>query len=203
MPPIPEPHQRVQALVFVGHKLAAKPELLAGHLGVEPEGGVAAALLDEGLLRTNKRGLLMLTEAGKAARAAWYEAARREHGGGALGDLYQRFLPLNRQFLDWTNRWQVRADRGGEPNDHRDRHYDGRLLQEFEAIHAPTLDLLADAAAALPRFECYRRVLHHAHLQAAGGDHDYIANPNKLSYHQTWFELHQDWLDTIGLTRDA
>ena len=33
------------------------------------------------------------------------------------------------------------------------------------------------------------------------GDTQYVGNPRILSYHQTWFELHQDLMDSLGIAR--
>ena len=37
----------------------------------------------------------------------------------------------------------------------------------------------------------------------ASGDHDYIASPRLDSYHNVWFELHEDLILTQGIDRAA
>jgi pyruvate,orthophosphate dikinase len=54
----------------------------------------------------------------------------------------------------------------------------------------------------LPRLELYRTRLERAAGLVADGDHQYIASPRLDSYHNIWFELHEDLILLAGRTRE-
>jgi hypothetical protein len=189
---------RTQALVFVGLKMRVDRDMLIEHLGGGEADAAISECLTSGLLREVAGGRLMLADDGKQERAAYYEAAQTAPWGPALRAQYDRFLPINARFLAWMNRWQVRD---GVPNDHDDADYDGGLLEELATLHSEVDPIFADSVADLPRLSCFRGTLAHAHEQIRNGDSHYVGNPRILSYHQTWFELHQDLMDSLGIAR--
>jgi len=189
---------RTQALVFVGLKMRVDREMLVAHLATRDSDALIGECTAAGLLREVAGGRLMLADDGKSERAAYYESAASAPWAAALRAQYERFLPVNARFLDWMNRWQVRD---GVPNEHDDPAYDDSLLEELATLHAEADPILADAAGALPRLECFRATLANAHVQIGNGDTQFVGNPRILSYHQTWFELHQDLMDSLGIAR--
>ena len=54
----------------------------------------------------------------------------------------------------------------------------------------------------LARMEVYRARLSRAAAQVAEGAHNYIASPQIDSYHNVWFELHEDLIRLAGKTRE-
>ena len=53
----------------------------------------------------------------------------------------------------------------------------------------------------LLRFETYRRRLTAALARVRRGDREWFTSPTLDSYHTVWFELHEDLLVALGLTR--
>ena len=122
----------------------------------------------------------------------------REHIRGC----YERFLGLNANLLRVCSDWQMRTI-GNTPtlNDHTDADYDASVLSRLIRIDAPAQDLLAEIVASLDRFDIYRRRLSNALEQAMAGSHSHVAD-SLDSYHMVWFQLHEDLLTTLGISRD-
>jgi hypothetical protein len=57
--------------------------------------------------------------------------------------------------------------------------------------------------AVAPRLAHYPQRLSAALARATAGDSRAVAHPLDDSYHQVWFELHEDLLSLLGLAREA
>ena len=86
-------------------------------------------------------------------------------------------------------------------NDHRDRAYDAAVLDRLAAANAAVAPVLDDAAGALPWFAGYRPRLSLALHRVRAGGLDHVADTFE-SFHTVWFELHEDLLATLGISRD-
>lgn len=121
----------------------------------------------------------------------------------ALEEAYRSFLALNPELLRVCTAWQlVDAGEGAlAPNDHDDRSYDAGVVADLAEIHRRAQPVVLELTRHLPRFGPYHPRLQVAldHVQA--GDGDWFTRPLLDSYHQVWFELHQDLLSTLGLDR--
>jgi hypothetical protein len=62
-------------------------------------------------------------------------------------------------------------------------------------------DLLTELGAALDRFVIYQSKLSTALDHAMSGSHSFVAD-SLDSYHAIWFQLHEDLLTTLGISRD-
>jgi hypothetical protein len=146
-----------------------------------------------------RRGRYRATPEGRAAldRALADERARLD--GGAVAAGYDRFTELNRDLKVLATDWQLR---GGQPNDHGDAGYDARVLDGFDELHEQALPLVRHlAAAVVPRLARYPDRLTDALAQVRAGDHRFLLSPLVDSYHQVWFELHEELLGAAGLDR--
>jgi hypothetical protein len=115
---------------------------------------------------------------------------------------YQAFGPLNTRFLQLCTRWQVRTIDGAKVlNDHADRAYDLRVIDDLVAIDSEIQPLLAKLTDLLDRFAIHGDRLGKALAEVLAGDYDWLASPLIDSYHTVWFELHQDLLVTLGIDR--
>ena len=144
-----------------------------------------------------------LTDAGRAADAeriaAELDAA---HARAAVTSAFNDFSGLNVELLDLCSAWQMRTVDGvSTPNDHHDGVYDARVLERFTEFDTRAAPVCADLAAALPRFERYRARLTDALTRAKAGSLDYLTD-NLDSYHNVWFQLHEDLLATLGIPRN-
>jgi hypothetical protein len=143
-----------------------------------------------------------LTEAGRAADAERISAELDAAGArAAVARAYDDFLVLNPELLDLCTAWQMRAlDGVPTPNDHADRAYDARVLDQFTAFDERAGVVCADLSSALPRFQRYRTRLTAALAHARAGELAYVADDLE-SYHVVWFQLHEDLLTTLGIPR--
>ena len=76
------------------------------------------------------------------------------------------------------------------------------LIRDLEALHVDADIWLANLSKELPRLADYNTRLTRAAELVASGDHDYIASPRLDSYHNVWFELHEDLILLAGRTRE-
>lgn len=137
-----------------------------------------------------------LTEAGKAAGEKRLSAELDQSGARAVvEDVYRSFLPLNHIVSAACTAWQL-TEMG---------------ISEQTVTIAETITRLEDPAAALTeletpltvhldRFAGYHRRFSDA-LTTAGDDPGWIAATDRDSCHRVWFELHEDLIATLGLTR--
>jgi hypothetical protein len=145
-----------------------------------------------------------LTVAGRAADAEWIAAELAATGGRAAARrAHEGFLVLNAELLDLCTAWQLRSG-GGPPatNDHTDRSYDGRIMNQLSQLDQRAEATCAALCAALPRFRRYRDRLEHALARAEAGEVAYVADA-MASYHRVWTQLHEDLLATLGISRHA
>lgn len=141
-----------------------------------------------------------LTDAGRAeddrSTAAELAGAR-----GAISAAYERFLVLNPELLDLCSAWHLRTVDGVvESNDHADAGYDARVLARFADLDRRADAVCAALSAALPRFGRYRARLTTALDRARAGRLECLAD-SLDSYHNVWFQLHEDLLVTLGIPR--
>ncbi|MFI6395421.1 transcriptional regulator [Nonomuraea sp. NPDC050540] len=168
------------------------------------ESAVESELIDLAVagLVTHQMGAWGLTEAGRATDAEWINE-ELESGGArpAITAAFERFLVLNPELLDLCTAWQMRSVDGVlTVNDHRDRSYDGRVLDRFSDLDQRAAAVCAELSTALPRFGRYRVRLRDTLGRARAGELEYLAD-HTTSYHTVWAELHEDLLATLGITR--
>ena len=121
-----------------------------------------------------------------------------------LESAYKEFLVLNPDLLHTCTAWQMREGPGGAtPNDHSDSEYDamvvGRLTDIDDAIQPTCMQL----SGLMERMGTYGRRLATARRRVEAGDVDWFTRPLFDSYHSVWFELHEDFLMTLGRERGS
>lgn len=175
--------------------------------------GVSSGELEECLQQLADEGLAMLTpghfggwrvtDAGRLADDQW--VSRELEVPGAREEVhscYARFLGLNPSLLQICSDWQMRRI-GSTPsvNDHTDADYDAKVLTRLMRIDESAQNLCAELTGTLDRFAVYQERLSSALEQAIAGNHGYVAD-GLDSYHTIWFQLHEDLLTTLGISRD-
>ena len=119
-----------------------------------------------------------------------------------VASAYAGFRRLNPELLAACTDWQLRpGPEGPMVNDHLDATHDAAAVARLEGVHREALDVLAPAAAALERYADYAPRLQIALDRVRAGSEDWFDKPMIDSYHTVWFELHEDLLATLGLTR--
>jgi hypothetical protein len=144
-----------------------------------------------------------LTDEGRVTVQRWLEDELTSAGASdVVRSYYEQFLKLNPTLLDLSTDWQmVRVGEGHIVNDHRDPDYDAKVLDRLIKLDESAQRICADLSAILTRFEPYGPRLSRARDRALAGDHAYVTD-NLESYHSVWFQLHEDLLVTLGISRE-
>jgi pyruvate,orthophosphate dikinase len=143
-------------------------------------------------------GLFMLTPDGRARLDALIAGERESVDQDALRAAYAEFDEHNSALKQVVTDWQLRD---GQPNDHSDAAYDAGVVEQLAALHDRFAPLVDRMVAAAERLRPYPGRFAHAVGQVTGGDHSFIARPITDSYHTVWFELHEDLIGLLGLSR--
>ena len=132
-------------------------------------------------------------------------AAELESTAGAetVRETYQAFLPLNERLQVACTQWQLRPtdDDPHAFNDHADPAWDRRVISELTALAEQLGPLAETLEAVLDRFQGYRPRFAAALERVRSGDAGWVDRTNVDSCHKVWFELHEDLIATLGLTR--
>jgi hypothetical protein len=159
--------------------------------GTVPEvaDGMADPLLDADLLAHTRSGYL-LTEAGHRRHDELLAAERDGLDTDRLGRIYQRFLAVNGPM-------KAASARPATDDDAR-----FALLGELGDLVERAGSALGRTAELVPRFGGYRTRLDRALDRAENGEWDYLVSPRVDSVHTVWMEIHEDYLQTLGLSRE-
>lgn len=115
--------------------------------------------------------------------------------------LYESFRVLDPKLKAACTDFQVRGDQ--TLNDHSDPDYDAEVIARLAEINGRVQPILVRLAEAFDRFGHYGPRLEYALGQVQGGDINWFTKPSLDSYHEVWFELHEDLLVTLGIDRAA
>lgn len=165
----------------IGTDTDAAAELLSGfaseELVVERTGG--------------RRPGWMLSPTGRARHEDLLAEGIDDSAKEDLAEAYDGFLALNSTVKEIASRWQ------GVDNDA------GRfeLIEEIHEIHEDAIDSLNSAGEVSGRFSRYGDRLTAA-LEEVETDPRFMVSPAVDSYHTVWFEAHEDFLLTLGRTRE-
>jgi pyruvate,orthophosphate dikinase len=131
-------------------------------------------------------------------------ALDREEWGPARAEVaLDDFLELDQRMKEIVTSWQTRSVEGEMIlNDHSDADYDASVLTGLQKLHDEALEWLVPLCDELGRLESYVSRFRRAAGLVAEGDHQYIASPRLDSYHNIWFELHEDLIRLAGRTRE-
>ena len=147
--------------------------------------------------------MFQLTDDGTAVAHELLATDREAWGKEAAEAALDDFVALDQRVKEVVTAWQMR-EVDGKPvlNDHTDSEYDAGVLADFAALHGDADAWLAPLEDGLPRLDLYRARLERARGLVADGDPQYIASPRLDSYHNIWFELHEDLILLAGRTRE-
>jgi pyruvate,orthophosphate dikinase len=184
----------LQTLRLKGRVPADALERLAG------ADGRTLQLVERELVAPGAAGV-RLTAAGRQRLAELLDLERAALDRPGIARLYAQFHQPNAALKEIVTAWQVRPD--GTANDHGDGNYDASVMTRLAALHADATPLLAQISASVPRLAGYPERLRYALQRCRAGDHQWFANPMLDSYHQIWFELHEELIGLLGVTRRA
>ncbi len=194
----------LQTLRCIGHSGAGRVATAAG-LENDRTVHVLEELLDRGhvSLEEGPFGGWSLTLAGRSRVETLVEEELEISGARSdVLDAYRSFLPLNGRAMEVFRAWQM-EEIAGTPvlNDHTDPVYDDDVLTRLSSIDDVAQDLLARLAARLSRFSSYGPRFSSAFAEARSGKISSVAEDLE-SYHNIWFQLHEDLLVTCGISRE-
>ena len=155
----------------------------------------AAGLLAEG-------PTLGITHGGRARLEALLAEERAGADPAALTAAYDDFHAVNAEFKRLVTDWQLKGGPGGSPNPHDDTEYDAAVLARLDDVHAQVLPIVEAVAAQLPRLHAYAAKLVAALEKIRAGQTVWLTRPLIDSYHTVWFELHEELIGAIGLSRE-
>ncbi len=174
-----------------------------------------AATLDEDLggitnivERLTASGLLVdgmtlrITRSGRARLETLLSEERKGVDPAAMAAVYDDFRAVNADFKSLVTDWQLKGGPEGTPNTHDDAEYDAAVIARLDDVHARAMPIIEAAAAQLPRLNAYAAKLPVALGKVKVGETAWLARPLIDSYHTVWFELHEELILAIGLTRE-
>lgn len=107
----------------------------------------------------------------------------------------------NAKFKQLATAWQVKIVEGKPViNDHSDPEYDAAILNQILEVHEKVLVTMEEIANALPMFKIYIERLKYAAQKVKENELDYLIK-HENSYHNVWFELHENVLKFWGRER--
>lgn len=162
-------------------------------------------LVVDGLVAPAGADRLGLTAAGRSAHEAALGRELDDSGARpAVQAAYEQFVALNGDVLEVCTAWQLR-DHGGSPilNDHSDPDYDRGVLDQLNQLFDQASKVLDALTGALDRFGGYGRDLRATMQRIGEGDVAYFTDPRVRSFHNVWFELHEDLLATLRIDRQG
>lgn len=116
---------------------------------------------------------------------------------------YEAFERVNVKLKTVITDWQTIEIGGARvANTHTDKAHDEAVIDRLGAVHEEIEPILARLAAKLPRLSVYSKKLLEALEQAEDGDHEWVSDIRRESYHTVWFELHEDLLRIMGRQRE-
>lgn len=145
-------------------------------------------------------GRFMLDGPGRERLEQLLEEERAGLDHDQLHRLYEEFNELNTELKQIMHAWQLRDD---EPNDHNDPEYDRGVIDRLVSLHDRFAPLAQQIVSMIPRLGSYPDRFAGATEKIQGGDHSWIAKPIADSFHTVWFELHEELIAALGLTREA
>jgi DNA-binding Lrp family transcriptional regulator len=142
---------------------------------------------------------LRISPEGRARLAELLATERKDVDSAALGAAYDEFRSVNTDFKALVTDWQLK---GGWPNNHEDADYDAAVLARLHDLHQRVAPIIATVAAQLPRLSAYLAKLSAALDKVKSGEIAWLTRPLIDSYHTVWFELHEELILAVGLTRE-
>lgn len=136
----------------------------------------------------------MLTEEGTQLHSVLLEEHRATVNMDAVRVLYDRFLAVNQPTKSKCAEWQRLGD-----DDEEARFVIASDLQDILERVSTTI---VRTSALLPRFGAYPPRLRIALDKVFEGQNEFLTGPRVASFHNVWMECHEDYLLTLGISRE-
>ena len=178
------------------------PADLVVTLGEDPDGitSVVEQLSESGLLVDGTT--LKISPDGRARLETLLAEERTGIDPAAIAAAYHDFRDVNNDFKVLVTDWQLKGGPTGKPNAHDDAEYDATVLARLDDVHTRVVPIIDAAATQLPRLSAYSSKLVMALGKVKAGETAWLTGPLIDSYHTVWFELHEELIGAMGLTRE-
>jgi hypothetical protein len=179
----------------------ARMDAVAAYAGISPEDAEAQIrqLVDAGFLTGDQQ--VRITPDGKGRIDELLTAERATIDRERLGQAYEEFDSHNTTFKSVVTAWQLKD--AATVNDHTDAAYDADVIEQLVAVHQNFRPLVLQIIEIAPRLAPFADRFDRAITAVQQGDHTYVARPMMDSYHTVWFELHEELIGLLGLSRAA
>ena len=163
-----------------------------------------ARLVEDGLA-THRSGSVSGWSATPVGREVHRRLLADQHDSeAAVRAAYDGFLALNGDLLQVCTDWQLRPVNGElTANDHSDPAYDAGVVQRLCAVDDAVQPVLGRLVVTVDRFARYGPRLAAARERVEAGELEWFLRPLADSYHTVWYELHEDFLVSLGIEREA
>jgi len=145
---------------------------------------------------------LKISPSGRTRLETLIAEERRGIDSAAITAAYHDFRAVNTDFKAVVTEWQLKGGPAGKPNTHDDAEYDAAVLARLDDVHSRVVPIIDAAATQLPRLNAYSSKLLVALGKVKAGQTAWLTRPLIDSYHTVWFELHEELIGAIGLTRE-
>jgi hypothetical protein len=177
------------------------PADLAATLGEEPDA------ISETVEQLRSSGFLVgpalrISPSGRARLDTLLAEERAGIDAAVVAGAYDDFHAVNADFKALVTDWQLKGGPAGTPNAHDDAEYDAAVLARLDEVHARVVPIIDNATTQLPRLKAYSSKLSVALHKVKAGDTTWLTRPLIDSYHTVWFELHEELIGAVGLTRE-
>jgi len=185
-------------------KRHSKAEDIAGIVGlpVETVGRelAQAVATARAIMHNDRYALTPLADVALRSRYSLHYGNLRENA--AFVQSYEAFERVNVALKQVITDWQTMTVGGKKvANDHSDEAYDAGIIDRLGAIDEQVEPIIQRLAAQLPRLAIFGKKLLAALEAAEDGDHEWVSDIRRESYHTAWFELHEDLLRIMGRER--
>jgi hypothetical protein len=178
------------------------PADLAVTLGEDVDGitSTVEQLTESGLLVDGTT--LKISPSGRARLETLLAEERHGIDSATIAAAYHDFRAVNADFKALVTDWQLKGGPVGKPNTHDDAEYDAAVLARLDDVHARVVPIIDAAATQLPRLNSYSSKLLVALGKVKDGETAWLTRPLIDSYHTVWFELHEELIGAMGVTRE-
>ena len=161
---------------------------------------IVERLTESGLLVDG--ATLRISPSGRARLETLLAEERKHVDPAAMAAAYHDFRAVNADFKALVTDWQLKGGPEGNPNTHDDAEYDAAVLARLDDVHARLVPIIEAAGTQLPRLNAYPSKLAVALGKVKAGETGWLTAPLIDSYHTVWFELHEELILAMGLTRE-
>jgi hypothetical protein len=158
-----------------------------------PKPDNAEELSERGLIFVTPVGC-MLTEHGQEQHTQLLERERAEIDVEAVKALYERFLSANQPTKSKCTEWQNLAE------DDQDARF--VIATDLQDILERVSTTIIRTSEHLPRFASYPPRMEAALGKVLEGQNEFLTSPTVESFHNVWMECHEDYLLTLGISRE-